>query len=207
MKAFSALLTLFLFAVLALPVSAQAVESWAELPGWTPQTGAEKCSTVSAGVLDMKCQSAAWVSDRTWDQTKPFSVSVPVRAQALAGGIYWGGVGVQNPTVEAALTKGYYWPAFLGDVFQNLGDKYVMDHVSPYTWYTLTLSYDPPSGNWSIGDGRTMLLNRTAYTYNQPMSSPLSVWLICVSVHEGTPDNGSSAECQFGQVTINGTLL
>lgn len=180
--------------------------SWSTLASdWTPV--GDPCWSVSGPQLVMRCQSAGIVSTRTWSRQFAIDARVSVSATAVSGGHYFAALaiidGQSSDTVygELALANGV--PPMQGVPGDNAGT--LVDEG--FTWYgpivpgqTYTLNdVWQPSGEWLF-----LLNGQPVASHAGALGHDPSIMLICASVGEATPDDGSLAECHFGNLSVIG---
>ncbi len=188
-------------------------ESWSSLSAW--QTITQSCFQVKDGTAMGRCQSAALQSKQTWDFRKPITVSAAVSATPANGSStndYWGGLTLyqdDNHYAELA-TERHIEPwqedqtphiVSLNSTSISPGGRIYQTGVAGKS-YNFKISWNPTAKNWSY-----YINNKKVDTVSAVFTGPVRIWLLCVSVNEATPDNGSAARCRFGPVTITGTKL
>lgn len=187
------------------------VEPWANTSAWNPM--GSPCWITTNNHLNMHCQSAGLVSKQTWSKTLPITATVTVSATVAPNSSndhYFAGLTLydagSNDTVYGELALSKLVPPF--GYFTNHDSAGTM--VNEFlTWrtdivagkpYTLTVSWIPNKYKFYL-DGQ--------YITESAVEIPahdFSIFILCVSVGEATPDDGSSALCRFGPVTVVGTF-
>lgn len=179
-------------------------EPWANLDAWQPIT--QDCFTVANGRAEAVCQSAALRTLQTWDAHSPLSVTENVCAQPAPGSSttdYWAGLTIeQDDSHYAELATERHVPPFsqpqpLLVSLRPWGTVEGRGQVGQC--YDLALFWQPSKHAWTA-----RINGATVGTYQGAFTSPLAVEILCVSVGENTPDNGSAAACSFGPVTVQG---
>jgi hypothetical protein len=183
-------------------------EQWATRSQWTDL--GQSCATMSQGAAHLTCQSAALVSRFTLDPSQPISVSGSVRAQPAPGSTtpnYFGSLALveDDPSgryLDVATFNGVppfspLWGPSLGACCQLVqGGRRFADGV-PGQWYTFSIGYTTGAVSYSV-DG--VQRGSVPWTFQQPPH----VWLLCTSVGENTPSDGSQAACDFGPLAVAG---
>lgn len=180
-------------------------------PGFNP-----RCFTVpSPGTLDMKCQSGALHSKLHIDRNYSFTIQGRVRAEPNSPhNRFWGGIGplrespdgnddslCQYANLNSSGGMGYDGVVALFNCY-----AVTWPPAQPGRWFDFKITWTPISattGRYSFYvDGS---LKYTTGTYTLGGNPVIKIY--CVSVHPNTPNDGSSAHCQFGPVTVTGVLI
>ena len=170
-------------------------------------TSSPKSSAPAGPQLVMRCQSGGLVSNRTWSRAFALDARATVSATAVSGQDYFAGLTIYDAqsgdTVYGELALGKLVPPFQGinaDIAGALVDE-------SFTWYQPTMAGQPhtldvlwqPSGWWIFSlDGQQVAQHAGALGHDP------AIFLLCVSVGEGTPDDGSLAECRFSNLSVTG---
>ncbi len=183
-------------------------EQWVTRSNWTDL--GQSCATVSQGAARMTCQSAALVSTFTLAPTQPMHVEGTVRAQPATGSAtpyYFGAIGLveDDPSgkyLDVATFNGVppfspLWGPSLGACCQLVQGGHRFADGIQGQWYTFAIDYTPGTISYSV-DG----VQRGSVPW-QIQQAP-HIWLLCVSVGENTPSDGSAAACDFGPLTVTG---
>lgn len=182
-------------------------EDWSNvLAGWygigdaNPAAFNPVCWTASPGLLDMKCQSAALISYLKLNKNYRIEVNVSVKVGAgnrERGTAYVAIVGKDDPDCDY---DGLYLN--YGDSISRITDCYQQLYMSliPGQWHTLKIVYYP-----LYRMALHYLDGALLGTHYWRLDFDPSIWVGCVSVGPGTPDDKSWADCQFGTLTITGT--
>lgn len=161
-----------------------------------------RCFTIpTGGLLDMKCQSAALISKQKFDKQSTTSVQSEVMCEPNVGNRCLAGLillGSDDPTCDY---KGLY---------AGQSNIIIIDDCTSYTvrsstigrWYNFKIVYNASrkSTDYYV-DGSKVKTVRKRLDFNP------SAEVLCASVDPGTPNDGSSAHCQFKPVTVNGVLV
>lgn len=183
--------------------------SWATMASdW--QTVSQDCAQPNGAALVMRCQSGGIVSNKTWSREFALQARVSVSATAISGGRYFAGLTLYDAQSgdtrygELVLSKmvppfNYYTS---DDAAGSMVDEYLThwQPIVPGQTYTLQVTWQP-SGAYLF------TLNGQPFDVAQPyvpLAHDLSIFLLCVSVGEGVPDDGSLAECRFSQLSVTG---
>ncbi len=158
----------------------------------------------------MTCQSAALVSTFTLDQRQPIHLEGVVRAQAAQGSTtpnYFGSLALVEDDaagkyLDVATFNGVppfspLWGPSLGACCQLLQGGHRFADGVPGQWYTFAIDYTPGTVTYSVN-------GTVRGSSNWTMQHPPHVWLLCTSVGENTPSDGSAAACDFGPLTVSG---
>lgn len=178
-------------------------------PGFNP-----RCFTVpQSGLLDMKCQSAGLHSKNKYDPRYPITIQGKVIAEPNSShNRFWGGIGplVESPTgndddlckyANLNTTGGlnYDGVVSLFDCYSNR-ISYI---AQPRRWFDFKVEWKPPTTR-SPGYYYFYVDGSLRYQTQGTLSGDVVAKVYCVSVHPGTPNDGSSSHCQFQPVTITG---
>lgn len=172
------------------------------------------CYSVTTGKLTMQCQSAGLVTRAAWSPLFPLTVTARVSATAVTGGKYFAGLTIYDHASddtrygELALGRNVPPMSRFGDshYLMNLvddGGYTPYQTVQPSTAYTLSVVYRP-GGIWD-GARYWFYLNGALQSYRDGQAlGELRIFLVCASVGEATPNDGSLARCEFGPVAVTG---
>lgn len=216
------LFALFLLLALVLPylltLNTQASTAWvspfattAEVQANWQTVGAPCYNVPQPGKLRLQCQSAGLLTRQTWSRQFAITVTAQVSATAAPGSSndrYFAGLTIYDNASgdtqygELALVRGV--PPFQGITVRSAG-VLVNDHANwniPVTagWHTLQVVYLPAGQYKFYLDGA---LISTVTPFHTLQRDP-AVFILCASVGESTPDDGSAALCEFGPVTVQG---
>jgi hypothetical protein len=184
-------------------------EDWHDAAAWRP--AGEPCWQVEDGLLAMDCQSAGLVTHQRWSRHFRVEVEVEVRAWSdfFDGDRYFAGIGPYNDDggdwnygSSALWSRMPPWQGVPGDWLALLVDEVVPPALAvPIVEgqaYTLRTAYRP-EGVYEFWLDGVLVAERPGMLYDDP-----AIFLVCASVGEGTPDDGSLAHCEFGPVTVSG---
>ncbi len=184
------------------------IERWVTRGSWTDL--GQSCATVSQGTAHMTCQSAALASTFTLAPSEPMHVDGMVRAQAATGSTtpyYFGAIGLveDDPSgkyLDVATFNGVppfspLWGPSLGACCQLVQGGHRFADGILGQWYSFAIDYTPGTVTYSV-DG--IPRGSAPWTIQQAPR----IWLLCVSVGEGVPNDGSAAACDFGPLTVTG---
>lgn len=205
-------------------------ESWAGTSGWTTVT--QSCFTTSGGKANATCQSGGLLSVKKWDVTKPITATIRMSGKPAVGSSttdYFVGLTLwqreispnQSNYVEIAQTR--HVPPFTANNNHRIvglaSDKTSgIWQAKPYVFYAPP-SYNPQPGamysyklEWLPSQTRWNAYWQglgPKWNNRQPFvpNLPIRIMLLCVSVGENTPNNGSSATCQFEPLTVTGVQV
>lgn len=216
------LAVLFFLAALALPylltLNTQAATAWVEpfasasevQADW--QTMGAPCYSVpQAGKLRMTCQSAGLVTRQTWSRQFSITATVQVSATTAPGSSndrYFAGLTIYDNASgdtqygEIALVRGV--PPFQSLTVRSAGvlvnDGGYWTGPASAGWHTLQAVY-LPAGQYKLYLDGALVSTVTPY---RPLQRDPDIFILCVSVGEATPNDGSAALCEFGPVTVQG---
>ena len=212
------LLPLFLLLIPARPAAVTTwTEPWDTIAGvqarWTP-VGDVTYTIPTPGTLDVVAQSGGLISLQKWDKRQPITVTGTVRAEPNPGSstdAYWGGLTLYNNNGfddnygELATERNV--PPWGGDhtprvvsLTNNIGSALLVDAGS-WVQHTFEIRWTAPGGGtWKYYvDGNLLQTKQHIGLGNDP-----NIFILCVSVGAGVPDDGSHAHCQFGPITVVG---
>lgn len=166
------------------------------------------------GILELICQSAGLTSKQYWDKNQAVEVSGKVRAEPATGSstdAYWGAIAIyQNDgfdTNYGTVATERNVPPFGGDhtphvvSLTNDGRPRILLNSQAWQWHDFKIVYSADGTYKYYVDGN---LKDTAT--NSLLTANPDIFVLCVSVGEGTGDDGSKAHCQFGPITVKGIL-
>lgn len=192
-------------------------ENWDSLSGvqsrWS-SIGSACYSVPQPGILDMVCQSAGLVSKQYFDKSQTIEVSGRVRAQPAQGSAtdaYWGAIAIyQNDgsdTKYGTIAMERNVPPFGGDHTSRVvsltddARPAILSASAAWQWHDFKIVYSPDGSYRYYVDG-TLRDTKT----NALLPANPDIFVLCVSVGEGTVNDGSAAQCQFGPITVKGVL-
>lgn len=207
-RLFLALFTLLLLTTQPVLAATTWTESWSDLARWQPIT--QDCFHIVSGTADGVCQSAALLSLQRWRPGSAIAVSANVLGEPAVGSSttdYWAGLTLyQDESHYAEIATERHVPPFQRypspQIVRIDPNGAVLAAASPGVWEAFKVTYNP-------------LTQRACYFRNgvqlqchvRGFSAPLAIELLCVSVGEQVSDNGSSAHCRFGPVTVTGNQV
>lgn len=172
------------------------------------QTVGAPCYSVTPGRLRLTCQSAGLVTRQAWSRQFPITVTASVSASAAIGPRYFGGLTIYDLDSgdtaygEIALASGV--PPFqntTGDQAGVLVNDGLYWHAPVNAgWHALQVVY-LPAGQYKLYLDGALVNTVTPW---RPLQRDPVIFILCVSVGENTPDDGSLARCDFGPVTVTG---
>jgi len=193
------------------PVWTENWDSMSSVQNRWDNIGSPCYSIPQPGILDMVCQSNGLASKQYWDKTKEIEVTGRVRAEPAPGSTtdaYWGGLtlynnnGADNNYGELASQRNV--PPFGGDhtakvvtLTNDIGATITPE--SPWSWHDFKIKYSNGSYDYFVDGNLVKTVN------NVPLTADPDIFVLCVSVGTGTPNDGSSSHCQFGPITVAGT--
>lgn len=214
-----ALLLLFLLAVpYLLTMDTQASVAWIapfasviEVQANWSTVGAPCFSVPQPGKLRLLCQSAGLVTRQTWSRQFAITVTAQVSATSAPGSSndrYFAGLTIYDNASgdtqygELALVRGV--TPFQGVTVRSAGvlvnDAGYWNGPVAAGWHTLQAVY-LPAGQYRLYLDGALVSTVTPW---QPLQRDPAVFILCVSVGEATPNDGSAATCEFGPVTVVG---
>lgn len=177
-----------------------------------------RCFQVIPGLLDMNCQSGALISLQKFDYRSPVAMEGSVYAEPSVNSTttenlsHFTIYGVDD--ADGARYSGIYISYKDGvDKVFIIGGGYSQQvatvphgvHKARVVWEQTCTGRFLRKCSWGYShylDGE--FLKRTT---SGLLKEPASAWVGCSSVGPGAPNDGSSSHCQFGPVTIQGTMI
>ena len=204
------LIFLLCFVLGAKPPRSVWTENWQTTANWN-RVGVN-CATVTPGKLTMVCQSAGLTTQQSWSRRFPIEVESTVRAIAAPGSSnnrYFAGITIfdntSGDTVYGELALTYQVPPFqsyANDLAGSLVNEYGEVHREIVRGQTYRLKVVwLPSGRYEFYLDSVKIGSRPGRLDVDPV-----IFILCVSVGENTPNDGSKAQCEFGPITVTGVL-
>lgn len=199
--------------VLAANAATITTYDWTSLSGFTPIT--QSCSTISNNTLTMTCQSGALLSIQKWNPAYNLTLEGTASGQPAPGSTttrYWAGLVLLQ---EDDGPNAHY---------AQLATVNNVNPISGRRVASLTLPSQPGGKSLLNGESGRSYSFKIAYNANDnkvryyvngslkqtrgmDFTGPIHAETICVSVHAGQGNDGSSARCIFGPMKITGEKL